>query len=204
LFSKSEHSPAGRTFWKKEAARGTRHRIQEATKLLKIADGWEAGHWDVPRINFGRSSKKPDGNHDMVARVILEVERMRARRAHGVGSDIFRKETEAGRTPSYRASAIFGGKQKGGVRMRFRGGGKGGLYTWEAGRQDINIATQGFLRGAKTMSLLVTRFRREAKKRKQDIQRRNRCDWKKHRKTGEHALPNSDFWEDPKAATQDM
>jgi hypothetical protein len=43
----------------------------------------------------------------MVARVILEVERRRARRAHGVGDDVFRKETEAGRTPSYRASAIF-------------------------------------------------------------------------------------------------
>jgi hypothetical protein len=43
------------------------------------------------------------------------------------------------------------------------------------------------------MSLLVTCFRREAKKRKQDIQRRNRCFWKKHREAGEHALPNSDF-----------
>jgi hypothetical protein len=65
----------------------------------------------------------------MIASVILEVERRRARRAHGVGNDIFREETEACRASSYKASAILGGKQKGGVRMRFRGCDKGGLYT---------------------------------------------------------------------------
>jgi hypothetical protein len=47
--------------------------------------------------------------------------------------------------------------------------------------------------GAKTMSLLVTCFRREAKKRKQDIQRRNRCFWKKHSETDGYTLPSSDF-----------
>jgi hypothetical protein len=60
----------------------------------------------------------------------LEVERSREKGGIGEVMDvIFRKETEAGHSPSCRASAVFGGKQKGGVRMRFRGGGKDGLYT---------------------------------------------------------------------------
>jgi hypothetical protein len=110
---------------------GERNTTPHPGSYKAVKDSWWAGGRALkhfPHI-LGSSEKKPDGNQNMVARVILEVERRRARRAHGVGDDIFRKETEAGRTPSYRASAIFGGKQKGGVRMRFRGGGKGGLYT---------------------------------------------------------------------------
>jgi hypothetical protein len=71
-----------------------------------------------------------DATHNVRARAILDVERSREKGGMGEVMDVIcRKETEAGRTPSYRASAIFGGKQKGGVRMRFRGCGKGGLYT---------------------------------------------------------------------------